>query len=399
MTTMTAAPTTEEILARATELVPVLAERALECETLRRLPDATVEDFRNAGLFRIVQPARWGGYELPLCTMLDAVAIVGRACGSSAWCLTVLAVHNWFIGLFPDEAQADVFGDDPDAILAAVFYSGGTVTPVDGGFRLTGRWSFASGCDHGDWIALGANVQSDADETVPDVRSVLVPRADFTIVDDWHVSGLRGTGSKTVVVDDVFVPEHRLLSLPAAIMGCAPGAEVNTAPLYRMPFASTLALALAAPSVGIARGALDLFREQAKGRVRAYTAANNATAAQNSLVQLRLAESTCEVDAAELIMRRDADELAYRIEAGEEISLELRARARVSTAYALELSRRAVSRILATAGGRAIYDTNPLQRAMRDLDTMGAHVALSFDSAAEQFGAVDLGLPPTTLLI
>ncbi len=398
MSTITQEISAEEIVRRAHDLVPALAERAQECEALRRMPDATIEAFRQGGLFRMVQPAQWGGLELPLGTVIDAVGEVGRGCGSSAWCLTILAVHNWFIGLFPQQAQADVFADHPEAILAAVFYPGGTATPVDDGFRLSGRWSFASGCDHGDWIALGAHVQSDDSDDMPDMRSFLVPRSDFAIIDDWHVAGLRGTGSKSVTVSDVFVPAHRVLPMMAAAMGVAPGSAVNTAPLYRLPFGGVLALVLAAPALGIAQGALETFRERARSRVRAY-ALSDASEAHNTLIQMRLAEATCEIDAAHLLVQREVTEMTRRTEAGEETPLEVRARFRLSAAYATELCKRAVNRLYAAAGGGAVYDTSPLQRAVRDLGTIGAHVALSLDGAGECYGAVDLGLPPTSMLI
>jgi alkylation response protein AidB-like acyl-CoA dehydrogenase len=198
--------TREELVARARELGPTLAERANKTEELRRLPEETFQAFKDAGLLRAFVPRAYGGYELPFATVIETAREIGEHCGSSAWCLAICTLHNWMVTNFPRAAQEEVFGSSPDSVVCGVFMPGGTATPVEGGHRLTGQWDFASGCDHADHAILAGLVRSGPDVAPSGLLSFLVRREDFEIDDNWHVSGLCGTGSKRVIVEDVFVP-------------------------------------------------------------------------------------------------------------------------------------------------------------------------------------------------
>lgn len=282
-------------LARVRALLPVLRERAAYAEQLRRLPDETFKDFQESGLFRCLQPRRYGGYELDPGTLYQAVMDVGTVCGSSAWILGVIGVHNWHVALFPPQAHEDVWGEDTSVQLSTALAPTGTVERVDGGFRLRGRWSFSSGCDFCHWGVLGGIAPAIEKGAPPDVRTFLVPRRDYTIDDNWHVMGLCGTGSKDLVLTDAFVPEYRTHSYRDAFLLKNPGAAVNDAPLYRLPFGLVFPSGLASPAVGVALGALATFREQTSTRL---SARDQARVAEDPFMQFRLAEAAAEVDAA-----------------------------------------------------------------------------------------------------
>ena len=243
-------------------LLPALRERAARAEKLRRLPDETFADFQEAGLFRALQPKRYGGYELDPGTFYQAVMEVGAVCGSSAWILGVIGVHNWHLAIFPPQAQEDVWGEDTSVQLSTSLAPTGTVERVDGGFRLSGRWSFSSGCDFCHWAVLGGIAPPAEAGQPPDARIFLLPRRDYEIDDNWHVMGLCGTGSKDIVVDDAFVPEYRTHSYLDAFHLRNPGTAVNDAPLYRLPFGLVFPIRITAPAIGAALGALEAFREQ-----------------------------------------------------------------------------------------------------------------------------------------
>jgi 3-hydroxy-9,10-secoandrosta-1,3,5(10)-triene-9,17-dione monooxygenase len=310
--------TPEEYLARVRALIPALRERAAYAEQLRRLPEQTVEDFQRAGLFRALQPKRYGGYELDPQTFYQAVIEIGTVCGSSAWILGVIGVHNWQLAIFPPQAQEDVWGEDTSVQISTSLAPIGAVARVDGGFRLKGRWSFSSGCDFCQWAVLGALVPPAAADQPPEARMFLVPRRDYAIADNWYVMGLCGTGSKDIVVDDAFVPQYRTYSYQDAFHLRHPGAAVNDAPLYRLPFGLIFANGIAAPAIGVALGALAAFREQAKGRVNLRDLSR---VVEDPFVQYRMAEAAAEVGAAHDRLLRNFAEMMRLVRAGEAIPL------------------------------------------------------------------------------
>jgi 3-hydroxy-9,10-secoandrosta-1,3,5(10)-triene-9,17-dione monooxygenase len=385
--------TPEAYLSRVRALLPALRERADQGERLRRLPEATFQDLQDAGLFRCLQPKRYGGYELDPGTFYQAVMDVGAVCGSTAWIFGVVGVHNWHLGLFPPQAQDDVWGKDTSVQMSTSLAPTGVVERVDGGFRLRGRWSFSSGCDYCEWAMLGGMVPVGAGEP-PEVRTFLVPRHDYVIDDNWHVMGLCGTGSKDIVIDDAFVPEHRTHSLRDAFYLTNPGATVNDGPLYRLPFGIVFPNCIAAPAIGVALGALAVFREQTKTRV---SPRDQSRVAEDPFVQFRLAEAAAEVDAARERILSNFTEMMRRARAGEEIPLTDRARYRWDAAKGLDWSKRAVDRLLDASGGRGIFLSNPIQRAWRDVHAMRAHAGNNPEKAAAIFGRSEFGLPPLDL--
>src|SRR5436309_5948881 len=241
--------TPDEFLGRVRDLVPAIRERTVRAEQLRRLPDETLADFQAAGLFRAMQPKRYGGFELDPGTFYWGVGEVAAVCGSTGWIFAVMGAHNWHLALFPAQAQEDVWGEDDSIQLSTSLAPTGTVERVDGGFRLSGRWSFSSGCDFCQWVVLGGTVPQVEGGQTPDARVFLVPRSDYSIDDNWHVMGLCATGSKDIVVDDAFVPEYRTHSYLDAFQLKHPGAAINDAPLYRLPFGLVFANGIKAPAI------------------------------------------------------------------------------------------------------------------------------------------------------
>jgi 3-hydroxy-9,10-secoandrosta-1,3,5(10)-triene-9,17-dione monooxygenase len=386
--------TPEEYLKRVRDLLPVLRERAPYAEKLRRLPDQTFSDFQEAGLFRCIQPKRWGGYELDPETFYQAIVETSAVCGSSGWILGVVGVHNWHLALFPPQAQKDVWGEDDGVQISTSLAPTGTVERVDGGFRLRGRWSFSSGCDYCQWVALGGVAPAVEISAPPDARMFLIPRSDYQIDDNWHVTGLCGTGSKDILVEDAFVPEYRTHSYLDAFHLRNPGQELNNGPLYRLPFGAIFPNSISAPAIGVALGALDAFREQSQGRINLR---DGSRLAEDAFTQFRLAESAAEVGGAYESMRDNMREMMALAMAGKEIPLTRRARYRWDSAKAVDWSMRAVDRLMEASGGRGIFLSNPIQRAWRDIHAMRAHVGNNPERAAAVFGRSEFGLPPTDI--
>jgi len=386
--------TPETYLERVRSLLPALRERAAGAEQLRRLPDETFKDFQESGAFRCLQPRHHGGYELDPRTFYQAVMDVGTVCGSSAWILGVIGIHNWHLGLFPPEAQEDVWGKDTSTQVSTSLAPTGTVTRGDGGFRLSGRWSFSSGCDFCEWAVLGGQVPTATPGDPPDVRTFLIPRRDYQIDDNWHVVGLCATGSKDIVVDDAFVPEYRTHSYRDAFHLTNPGTVVNDGPLYRLPFGILFPNALAAPAIGVALGALDHFREQTKTRVNPR---DKSRVAEDPFTQFHLAEAAADVHAARDRLFANFTAMIELVEAGKPIPLEQRARYRWDAAKATDWSVAVVDRLFLASGGRGIFLGNPIQRAWRDVHAMRAHAGNVPERAAAIFGRSEFGLPPVDI--
>jgi len=386
--------TPDEFLGRVRDLLPAIRERAARAEALRQLPDETFADFQEAGLFRALQPKRYGGFELDPGIQYQAVTEVGAVCGSTGWVFGVMGAHNWHLAVFPPQAQQDVWGEDDSAQLATSLAPTGAVERVDGGFRISGRWSFASGCDHCRWVVLGGIAPPAEDGAPPDARTFLLPRGDYAIDDNWHVMGLCGTGSKDIVVDGAFVPDYRTHSYLDAFHLRNPGMVVNDAPLYRLPFGLVFAYTLGAAAIGAAKGALATFREQQRRRLNIR---DRSRVAEDPFTQLRLAESAAEIDAAHERMLGNFAEMMRLARAGMEIPLVFRARVRWDSGKATDWSIRAVDRLMMASGGRGIFLDNPIQRAWRDVHAMQAHASNNVERAAAVFGRSEFGLPPTDI--
>lgn len=382
--------TRETAVATARELVPVLAERSAKTEGLRRLPEETLTDFAESGLLRMAQPAAWGGPELPLSAQIDVIAELARGCGSAAWTFAIYASHFWQIALFPEAAQRDVWGADPGALVCTSTVGGPPPERVDGGVHIRdGRWQFVSGVHHADWIAVNAPLPPLADGGPPDMRFLLVPKGDFEIVDDWHAVALAGTGSCTVTLRDVFVPEHRALSFWALVLGQTPGGALHGSPMYRLPLIAAWPSYLAAPAIGIARGAIETWTAKTLKRKHAYS---HAPAAEYPVNHVTLGDAAARVDAAHELLRRAADSITAQV-AGELPADEpIRVRNRRDFAFATRLCVEAVEKLFLASGASGLADANPIQRHWRDVHGVAAHAMLNLDGNLAGWGRYGLGV-------
>jgi 3-hydroxy-9,10-secoandrosta-1,3,5(10)-triene-9,17-dione monooxygenase len=377
--------THQRLVERARAMAPALAARAKEADKLRRLPDETVAAFKDAGFFRMLQPVRWGGLEVDPQTFFEVQATIGRACPSSAWVLGVVAVHAWQLALFPESAQTDVWGQDTSTLISSSYAPTGKVERVAGGFKLSGRWSFSSGCDHCEWVFLGAMVPPEGDMKVPEMRTFLLPRSDYRIEDTWHVVALRGTGSNDIVVDGVFVPEHRTHKLVDGYKRNSPGNAVNPAPLYRLPFGQIFVRSVSTTAIGIAQGALDVYREVAAKRVAAGDGTKVAEDAQAQLVAARAATL---IDEVKLVLNRNFDEMMTLVRAGADIPVERRVQFRFESSLAVEKCVEAVDLLFTASGGRAIFLESPMLRFFLDVHGARAHYANNPDKPGRNYGGV-----------
>ncbi len=347
-------------------MVPVLKERAARTEQLRQIPPETVKDLIGSGLIRIGNPSRYGGLGVDLDTAHAVAWELSRGCGSTGWCYSLWTVHNWWLGHFPERAQEEFFATGPDTLFSSGLNPArGKGEPVDGGFRVSGRWSFSSGCDAASW-AMVAIPGAGPDGLI----WLLLPRSDYEIVDTWFAAGMRGTGSKDIVITDVFVPAHRALDPNRAGDGDWTGWD------------------LAAPLIGIAQGAVD----ELTSRLRGTTGAGRS--AESVPLQMRLAEASAEVDAARTIHQQDIREIIDKAARGEAFTELDRARYRRDKAFLSRLCVQAVNRLFEASGAGAVLESDAIQRFHRDAHGASHHTALVWDAAAENFGRVALGLTP-----
>ncbi|HZP45753.1 MAG TPA: hypothetical protein VFB15_08890 [Candidatus Binataceae bacterium] len=377
--------TAEELAERVAAIKPVLAEHSRACIEARRVVMPSFKAMVDAGLFRIPQPARVGGYELSLRTLGDTVAAVSEACPASGWVLMVMAAHHFCLGTFPPAAQDDVFGDGRDGLVAGTLSWQGQAAPVNGGYQVNGRWQFCSGVDNSNWVMLGcANVSG-----APFVH-VVVPTNELIIDDTWNVLGLEGTGSKDVVAQNLFVPAHRATDSRAMFRGDSPHTLNHATHLYRVSAESMLSMSVATAVIGSARFALEQFIERTKERRVILTGARKA---EYVPTQIRLAEAAAEIHSAGLLINDGLDLMGAVAAAGHGTTdMGYRARVKWQAAYAVELCRRAVSRLYAGSGAHAVYNANPIQLAFRNIQVGAQHASLDFESAGELYGRMRLGL-------
>ncbi|MDV2476974.1 3-hydroxy-9,10-secoandrosta-1,3,5(10)-triene-9,17-dione monooxygenase oxygenase subunit [Rhodococcus zopfii] len=378
-----------EVLQRIDALLPSFRERAQETEDLRRLPDDSIKALQEAGFFKLVQPSQWGGYECDPVTFYTAVRNIASACGSTGWVAGIIGIHNWHLALFSQQAQEDVWGDDPDVRISSSYAPMGAGEVVDGGYKVNGAWAWSSGSDHATWVVVGGPVIKDGRPV--DFGSFLIPRSEYEIDDVWNVVGLRGTGSNTVVVKDVFVPRHRFLSFKTMNDLASPGLELNTAPVYRMPWGTIHPTTISAPIVGMAYGAYDAHVEHQGKRVRAAYAGEKAK--DDPFAKVRVAEAASDIDAAwRQLSGNVADEYACLL-AGKEIPIELRLRARRDQVRATGRAIASIDRLFENSGATALANGTPIQRFWRDAHAGRVHAANDAERAYVMFGGAEFGLP------
>lgn len=387
---MVVTATREEMLRRARGLVPALKERAEETEALRRLPDDTVRDLNETGLWRVLQPARVGGGELDYGMLVDIPVELGQGCGSTAWVFVNFAVHHWMLAMWPQPAQDEVWGEQPDALIASsLIYPAGRAVPVEGGYLVSGQWPFCSGIDPSGWVMLGTTVAREPEVSEP--RMVVIPKSSLEVIDTWHVAGLAGTGSKNVACQDVFVPAHMTLGALEVRGGPTPGSDINPSPLYTLPVASLFPHLIAAPITGMAMGVYAEFVGTVRSRVSTF---NKSRIADHTTTHLHIGEAGVLIDCARLLLRSNCEEATRTAEAGMVPTIEDKMRWRRDAAYAATMSVQAADQLYRTSGGGANYMTNPLQRQFRDIHAGLGHIGVSWDVNGVGFGRVALGLPP-----
>ena len=383
--------TAEDAIRAAAALAPRLAERAAKSEELRRIHPDTVKDLHEAGLMRLMQPARFGGAELGLETAMDVVLELCKGCASTAWVYSNLCSHAWNIGQFELQAQEDVWGSDPDALAATgLAFPCGKAKPVEGGYRISGKWPFASGVDASSWMLVGAMTEQTGG--APARRFFLVPQPDFKSLDNWRAYGLTATGSHDVEIVDAFVPAHRTMSAEVFAAGQnVPGARVYENKLFQMPTFAAFAYVLSIVPLGAAKAAVEQFTASMRQRAGTYTGVR---VAELGPVQARIAEAAACVEFAEVALRRDWRELVDMNEQNQFPGMETKLRWKRNAAFATQLSLRAIDTLMPAAGAGGLLQALPLQRQFRDIHAASAHIALTWDVHAAAYGQSALGLQP-----
>lgn len=377
-----------ELVEQAERVAGELAAQSQDGDGLGRLTDTTWKLLHDCGVLRALQPARFGGGEVPLVEFMDAVMVLSSASPSAGWVAGVIGVHPWQLALFDDRAQQEMWADDPTRMHSSSYNPTGTAVRVDGGYEVSGRWSFSSGCDHCEGVNLGAIVRGDASDAIPEYRSFLLHPDQYVIEDKWDVAGLRGTGSKDIVVEPTFVPEHRSQSHVDYVLGTPlPGWEVNPSPLYRLPWSVVFNMTLAASILGSARGYVDTWIEETATRRIPLGMA----LADDAITQRRLAEAVWTLDAAVTRLRADAVELAERAEAGDVPTMADRGRYRWNLNRGCELVGDAIVSLHRAASGRTIFRDHPLHRRFQDIQGGLGHAFLVPDALAKAVGGDLLG--------
>ncbi len=382
-----AVPTAAELVARVEGLQPLLRSHAAQGEQDRRVPEESIEALAAAGIFKVAQPRRFGGYETSMRTMLDVSAAVGEADGGTAWVVALLNVCAWMTGAFPQQAQEDVWGEDPGALVSGVLAPTAESRKLPGGHQVTGRWFWNSGSWHADWAVLGIPVTDESGEVV-DQGLALIPRSDLDLEETWFVAGMRSTGSNCLSANDVFVPDHRIISVPPAIEGHY-GTEHREETLYRSAFVPVLALVLAGPQLGLGRAALQIVMEKAATKPVSYTFY---TAQADSVAfQLQIAEAAMLLDTAHLHAHRAAADIDDAAVAGVYPDFVTRARVRADTGWIIDSVVRAINILLSAHGAGSFADANPLQRIWRDSAVAARHAVVLPVVGYEIYGKALLG--------
>lgn len=390
------APDAATLIQRARDMQPVLRERAAHTEALRMVAPETIADFQRAGFFKMFQSSYWGGYASHPTAIFTVQELLAQACPSSAWIMGVVGVHNWQLAHFSKRAQEDVWGKDPTVLASSSYAPTGTVEAVDGGVVLRGRWFYSSGIDHVDWVLLGGNVPVDG-APMPDYRTFLVPKRDFKIVDDWHVLGLKGTGSKSLEIKEAFVPNYRHLSMLESQMFDTPGIREGTAdaPLFRVPFPTIFGACITTPALGAAQGMLDLYVAMTRQATSLYSGSRWA---DEQVTQIRIAESEAEIRAARLQLAANFDQIMDALANGAELSLTERARFRYDHCNLVDLAHKAADRLFVASGARSLMTNQPLQRLFLDIQGARVHAINNRTKWGATYGQSQLGLQGTDIL-
>jgi alkylation response protein AidB-like acyl-CoA dehydrogenase len=379
-----AGATREDILNRARTLAPTLAARSELAERLRRCPDETIADFTEAGLLRVCQPRRYGGYELGYDVLCEMIQTLAQGCGSQAWVAMVLSDNPLKLSAFELQAQEDVWSANQNARIGVAVAQVGRATPAPGGVRWSATHGFSSGVDHADWVICGGHMIREGKPA--EAVFALIPTRDVEIIDDWRAMGLAGSGSKSFKVDNVFVPAHRVLDKRLYDACRSPGTLFYTSPVSKLPRGGVSAVSYTAVAVGVAQGFLDNYL--------AWTSTRRSRGARVAIepgIQISAGVSAAEIEAGERMYLGAIRETMEVLARGEEVSPHMGVQGKRNAAYAAQLAMSAVQRLFNAAGGRALYMDSPLQRQFRDVYAASAHHSLTWDSAAAAYGRFRLG--------
>lgn len=380
----------QELVERIRDLVPMLEAHAAQAESERKPVDGVMQAIEATGCYKYFVPKRYGGYEFSLETFMDIGMLLGEGCLSTGWVITFCMEHNWLLGLYNQQAQDDIFGKQPYIIAPGALAPKGTATPVDGGYRIKGRWEWGTGVMHADWVMVGALTPTE-DPDKPDLCMYLIPRDQVNVIDTWHVAGMVGTGSNDIEVNDVVVPGHFKQSIIGMRDGTSPGAEFHDTPTYRMPMMPVLGLTAAAPAVGAARKSVALFRERL---LRRDVYGTQEKQSQRALSQARLAHAQVAAENAQTLLKSIARRVTEWGESGERCEAEERAHLRLQIAAVVRQARDVVRDVVEASGAHAHFLESPLQRSLRDLHTLSCHTVFDMDVGAELYGRLMLGLAP-----
>ncbi len=378
----------KEVLDGVRDLLPAFRERAEEAERLRQVPEASVKALEETGFFRMLQPKRFDGLESDPLDFFAAVRDIASADGSTGWISSVLGVHPWQVALFADEAQQAVWGSDTNTRLSSSYAPTGKAVLTEGGYKLSGKWSFSSGSAHATWVLLGGLVFNEEGNVV-DFKTFMIPRDKYEIVDVWNVVGLRGTGSNDIVVEETFVPEAFTLSMSDTGRCFGPGQAQNTSNLYKLPFHSLFTSTITTPIIGMASGAYDEHVEMQQKRVRAAYLGEKASS--DPFAAVRIARAGSEIDAAwALLMGNLREEIAH-VERGEQVPLQLRLKVRRDQVLGTQRAIDAIDELFEASGGRALAEGTYLQRAWRDAHAGRVHAANDPERALKLYGDLEFG--------
>lgn len=384
-------PPAAELVERARAMIPTLKSRAAQATAERRVPAETIAEMQAAGFFRILQPRRWGGYEMEPNVFFEVQKLLAEGCMSTGWVYGVVGGHPYELALFPDQAQVDVWASDTSVLVSSSYQPVGKVERADGGFYLSGRWGFSSGSDHCQWVLLGAMIPPLTEGDPPDMRTFLVPRADYRIEDAWHVFGLQGTGSQDIVVERAFVPEHRTHRSVDGFLCKNPGQAENTAPLFRLPWAQVFVRLVSTAALGGAKAAVNGAVEIMQSRVSSNTGKASKT---DPLVIGAIARAHAQIDEMEAVLRRNMDEMMACAVAGQDVPMEKRTLYRYQSASVVRRCADLVDDLLPLLGGRAIYMSSPIVQPWLDLNAARAHVANDPNNMAGDVVGSLTGQPP-----
>ncbi len=383
-------PPAAGLLERVHNITPLIADNAAKAEELRKPVDEVISALEATGVFKAFVPERFGGYEIDTQTFIDVGLAVSKACTSTGWVTTFYMEHNWMLAQFPPETQQAIWAKQPYILAPASISPNGVAEQVDGGYTVNGRWSWGTGVMHADWVILNGMVQGG---DLPDPRLFVVPISDIEVDDMWYCAGMEGTGSNDMIAKDLFIPAAHSESLMGMGIGRGSGTGINNNPRYTHPMLPLLSIAAATPSIGAARHALELFQERLGGRAIYGTLTKQA---ERQSAQILLGVSTIQVDSAEILIRKVGEQLDAWGRSDEICPPEERSRMRVQIAQAVHMCRDVVQNLMKASGAGAHIRPHPMQRVLRDINTLSCHTVFDMDIGGENYGRLLLGMEPAS---